>query len=263
MAGIEARMKETDDTLESALSMLAVTDTGRVRDRNEDTLYASPDRGLAILADGMGGANAGEVASRMAVDILSSQLRDVDFRQRESAAVIRYLHELILMTNQVVYQTSRADLRYTGMGTTLVMGCFADHRLYLAHMGDSRAYLLRAGRLKRLTRDHSPLQDLLDSGCATQEEIQLAAQKNLVNRALGVYSRVDPEIHVHDILAGDIYLFCSDGLTDMVSDETIAQTLRTLGMDLFQAGMQFIHLANDNGGMDNVSVILVKIRDDS
>jgi protein phosphatase len=256
-------MGQANDVSESTLYMLAVTDTGRVRDRNEDTLYANPDRGLAILADGMGGANAGEVASRMTIDILSSQLRDVDFRHREPAAVIRYLHELILMTNQVVYQTSRADFRYAGMGTTLVMGCFADRRLYLAHMGDSRAYLLRAGQLKRLTRDHSPLQDLIDSGCATQEEIQLAAQKNLVNRAIGVYLRADPEIHVHEVMAGDLYLFCSDGLTDMVSDEEIAQTLRILGMDLFQAGMQFIHLANDNGGMDNVSVILVKIRDAS
>jgi protein phosphatase len=250
-----------ENSWESALEMFAMTDTGLVRARNEDAIYANPAQGLVILADGMGGANAGDVASGMTIDILSKTLGAVNFQEQTPQAAVQYLYERIWETNQAVHQASRSHFQYAGMGATLVTGCFTPTYLYTAHMGDARAYRLRAGQLGRLTRDHSPTQELIDSGLITEAEVRHLG-KNLVNRAIGVHAEADPEFHVYDVQAGDIYLFCSDGLNNMVDDRDIAHTLQIPGAGLPRIGAQLVHLANHNGGMDNISVILVKIHDD-
>jgi protein phosphatase len=171
---------------------------------------------------------------------------------------VQYLYERIQEVNQIVHRASLEQQKYAGMGTTLVMGCFVNSYLYTAHAGDSRAYRLRGRQLERLTRDHSPTQALIDSGIATEAEIRNSFRNNLVNLAIGVYPETTPEFHVYNVMKGDIYLFCSDGLTDMVEDRDIAHILQTPGIDLFQAGVRLIRLANHHGGMDNISIILVK-----
>lgn len=245
--------------LANALEIVTLTDPGQVRSHNEDAVFANPGRGLVILADGMGGYNAGEVASGMTITLLAEHLGRLDFQQMTPELVEQQLRERIQLANQAIYQASNSQPQYAGMGTTLVLGCFADDRLVLAHVGDSRCYRLRLGALERLTRDHSLLQEQIDCGMITEAEARYSQNKNLVTRALGVEAVVEPEFTGYDVHPGDIYLFCSDGLNDMVDEEDMSLTLQTMAANLPLAGAQLIQQANDNGGRDNVSVILVKI----
>ncbi len=245
--------------LNDALQVFALTDPGLVRNHNEDAVFADPGKGLVILADGMGGYNAGEVASGMAVTLLSGRLGGPAFQRMLPDALEHPLQEAILSVNQAIHQAAQCEPQYAGMGTTLVLGLFCDDRLLLVHVGDSRCYRLRQGHLERLTRDHSLLQEQIDSGLLSEEEARHSRNRNLVTRALGVESMVEPEFNRYDVEVGDIYLLCSDGLNDMVEQDDIALTLQTLAANLPLAGEQLVQLANDNGGRDNVSVILVKI----
>jgi protein phosphatase len=145
------------------------------------------------------------------------------------------------------------------MGTTLVVCLFYDNKVMVAHIGDSRLYLLRGGKFKQVTRDHSLLQEQIDSGLLTAEQAKHAQHKNLVTRALGIEAAVDPEIHEYQVRRGDLFLLCSDGLCDMVDDEDISLTMQALGANLKLAAQQLVQMANDNGGKDNVSVILVRV----
>ncbi|MBI2315949.1 MAG: serine/threonine-protein phosphatase, partial [Betaproteobacteria bacterium] len=166
----------------------------------------------------------------------------------------------IAKANTSIYQASQSQPQYAGMGTTLVVALFYDNRVTIAHIGDSRLYLLRDGEFKQVTKDHSLLQEQIDSGMLTREQARHSANKNLVTRALGIDATVEPEIHDYDTRPGDIYLLCSDGLCDMVSDEDIEMVLQTLGANLKLCVQQLIQMANDNGGRDNVSVMLVRVR---
>lgn len=247
--------------LSDVLDMIAVTDTGLVRDCNEDAVFVHPDHGLVLLADGMGGCNAGEVASNMAVVLLARKLSQIDFASMAPEESLRLISEQIEETNQIIYQTSIDQLKYSGMGTTLVAGCFADNRLYVAHLGDSRAYRLRNGQLTRLTHDHSPIQTLIDTGLLTEEVARRSYGKHLVSRALGIVHQVEPECHVHEVEVGDLYLLCSDGLVDMVDDAEITRILMTPNQRLFESAEKLVHRANGNGGLDNISLILVQVND--
>ncbi|MBL8483864.1 MAG: serine/threonine-protein phosphatase, partial [Rhodocyclaceae bacterium] len=162
--------------------------------------------------------------------------------------------------NSAIYQAAQSQPQYAGMGTTLVAAMFYDNTMTVAHIGDSRLYRLRGDDFRALTRDHSLLQEQIDSGMITPEEARRSLNKNLVTRALGVDPVVEPEIHDYEVLPGDIYLLCSDGLNDMVDDEEIALTLQALGANLELAANQLVQMANDNGGRDNVSVILVRVQ---
>jgi protein phosphatase len=148
------------------------------------------------------------------------------------------------------------------MGTTLVAAVFYDNKVSVAHIGDSRLYRLRGEKFEQLTRDHSLLQEQIDSGMITPEQAKFSQNKNLVTRALGIDPTVEPELHVYPTELGDIYLLCSDGLNDMVSDVDIGMTLQTLSANLRLAAQQLVQMANDNGGRDNVSVILVRVARD-
>lgn len=253
--------------LDSVLEIVTRTDPGKVRSNNEDSVLANAACGMVVLADGMGGYNAGEVASGMATSMLGEQLEQA-FAQRETGATLAAtlssthatLEAGVAETNRAIFAAAQSQAQYAGMGTTLVIGVFQGKQLTIAHIGDSRVYRLREKDFVQLTRDHSWLEEKIASGLLTREQAQLSRNKNLVTRAVGVDAQVSPEIHDFEVISDDIYLFCSDGLNDMVADEDIATTLSTLSANLELCALQLIQLANDNGGRDNVSVILVKVK---
>lgn len=253
--------------LSEALEIVVKTDPGMVRSHNEDSVFGNPVGGLVILADGMGGYNAGEVASGMATTVLATELEEAfALRQpyeMDAAAGRPWAHTAIFdkvaQTNASIFNAAESQPQYAGMGTTLVLAAFYDNTVTVAHIGDSRLYRLRGGAFEQITRDHSLLQEQIDAGMITPEEARHSQNKNLVTRALGVDPEVETELHDYPAQVGDIYLLCSDGLNDMVEDEEIALTLQALGANLELAAMQLIEMANDNGGRDNVSVILVKV----
>ncbi|MFH1871238.1 MAG: Stp1/IreP family PP2C-type Ser/Thr phosphatase [Pseudomonadota bacterium] len=237
-----------------------------VRSNNEDAVMANAESGFAVLADGMGGYNAGEVASGMATTMLGSELPKA-FLEREPSSMVggRSWAEVTLemqmgLVNSAIYQSSQTQPQYAGMGTTLVVAVFHDNKVTVGHIGDSRMYRLRGEDFQQITRDHSLLQEQLDAGLITPEQARHSQNKNLVTRAVGIDPEVAAEIHDHAVIPGDVYLLCSDGLNDMVEDDEIAMTLGALSANLELCAMQLIQMANDNGGRDNVSVILVKVK---
>ena len=253
--------------LTQVLEIASCTDPGMVRSHNEDSIASDAASGLVVLADGMGGYNAGEVASGMATTVITTEMRqllakvrpfDVDPDSNGSIA-LRLVRDQVKKANTSIFQAAQSQPQYAGMGTTLVVCLFYDNRVLVAHLGDSRLYRQRGDDFRQITRDHSLLQEQIDSGLITAEQAQHAQHKNLVTRALGIDPSVDPEIHEYDASARDIYLLCSDGLCDMVGDDDIGTTLRELGANLELAAQQLVQMANDNGGRDNVSVILVRI----
>lgn len=255
------------NSLSDTLEIVVRTDPGMVRGHNEDAVFANPNQGLAILADGMGGYNAGEVASGMATTLLSTEFETAfnltEPYQTDSGTGKPFAHRCIVdkvaASNSAIFSAAESQPQYAGMGTTLVMALFYDNQVTVAHIGDSRLYRLRGTEFGAITRDHSLLQEQLDSGMISLEEARHSQNKNLVTRALGVDPEVETEIHDYEVLPGDIYLLCSDGLNDMVEDEEIQLTLQMLGANLDLAATQLIQMANDNGGRDNISVILVKV----
>lgn len=240
----------------------AAVDTGRARSNNEDSVNVVEDAALAVLADGMGGYNAGEVASSMATGFVGSELgrwlREAS-AQATDPEVRRAMDICVDNANRAIFNAANSNPQYAGMGTTLVVAVFRDARLLVGHVGDSRAYRLRGGRLLQITRDHSLLQEQIDAGLISPEQAAFSANKNLVTRAVGVEDTVLLETHQHDVLAGDVYLLCSDGLSDMLDDAAIGQIM--LGHEtLAGACAALIEAANDAGGKDNISVVLARAR---
>jgi PPM family protein phosphatase len=256
--------------LSQALEIASCTDAGIVRSHNEDSIAADASKGLVVLADGMGGYNAGEVASGMATTVITTELQHLleerPAHERDPATgrarAEMLLREQIAKANTSIYQAAQSQPQYAGMGTTLVAALLHDNKITVAHIGDSRLYRLRGEDFTQVTRDHSLLQEQIDSGMITPEQAKYSQNKNLVTRALGIDATVEPELHEYDTQVGDIYLLCSDGLNDMVSDEDMGMTLQTLAANLQLAAQQLVQMANDNGGRDNVSVILVRIARD-
>ena len=253
--------------LSQALQAASLTDPGRVRDHNEDCIESRPEIGLFVLADGMGGYNAGEVASGMATSLIADglletwKMREVQRLGRDEAMALsdRLIREQITRANSAIFTTSQNNPECAGMGTTLVVTLFYDNFLTVAHIGDSRLYRLRGETMEQVTRDHSLLQEQLDSGLITPEEAKLSQNKNLVTRALGIDPTVEPELHVYETAPEDIYLLCSDGLSDMVEDEEIRLTMITLKTNPSLTVQQLIQAANDNGGRDNISAMLIRV----
>jgi len=252
--------------LADALEMVARTDPGMIRSHNEDAIYADADLGVAILADGMGGYNAGEVASGLATARLAEDMAGVinspgvqGEALNDASIVEEHIVNEVKAANLAIFNAAQSCSQYTGMGTTLVMAWFYDNRMSVAHVGDSRLYRLRGECFEQLTRDHSLLQEQLDNGIITAEQARYAENRNLVTRALGVDPEVEVEVNDYDVRLGDIVLLCSDGLNDMVEDDDIAVTLQTMGSNLAFAADHLVHLSNANGGRDNVSVILVRV----
>ncbi len=255
--------------LRGKIRSVGLSDVGRVREHNEDTIGVDADIGLLVLADGMGGYNAGEVASGIAVKTIMSLVKEAFERQDMSApdgetglsrpSIV--LRDAIMRANKIIHQTAKTQPQCEGMGTTVVACLFSDNKISVAHVGDSRLYRLRGNRYEQMTLDHSLLQELVDRGFYSQAEAQRATNKNYVTRALGVEPTVDVEIHEYPVNKGDYYLLCSDGLSDMVEDEDIHLTISTFGANLETIAKQLIQLSNDNGGRDNISIVLAHVTD--
>lgn len=247
------------------LQIAAKTDTGRIRAQNEDAVAVSATHGIAVVADGMGGYNAGEIASGMASvifkEILEEKLRDVqwDWRGSHTKLLRQWVIESVEHANSTIYQSATIEPEYSGMGTTLVASFFHHDKVIVAHVGDSRAYRLRRGTLEQITRDHSVLQEQIDAGLISEENARFAPNRNLVTRAVGVGLAINVETREFLTEVDDLYLLCSDGLTDMVTAEEVNQILMRDDLDLDAACRSLIDAANHNGGRDNISVILVKL----
>ena len=255
--------------LQGKLNCVGVSDAGRIREHNEDTIGTDADIGLVVLADGMGGYKAGEVASGIAVRTVMSLLKEAvereDLAQRDPESGLSrpgiLLRDAIHRANKVIYQTARTQANCEGMGTTVVAGLFFDDKLTIAHVGDSRLYRLRGTEFRQVTQDHSLLQELVSRGFYTPEEAQRAAAKNYVTRALGVEPTVEVDVTEIPVDKDDVFLLCSDGLSDMVDDDDIQLTISTFGANLRTLARQLVLLGNDNGGRDNISIVLVKVLD--
>lgn len=241
----------------------AQTDPGLTRPNNEDCFLFDKSCGVAVLADGMGGYSAGEVASSMAATSIATELtrclsRGEPLNQADD--LCRLLARSVGKANQEILQAAAGNPNYKSMGTTVVVGVFQEDRLFLTHVGDSRCYRLRGGVLSQITKDHSMLQEQVDAGLMTRARAAHAPGRNLLTRALGVESRLPLEVKIHPVEAGDLYLMCSDGLTDMVDDASIA-ILMSEATDIAQRASALIHLANAKGGRDNVTVMLIHAMD--
>lgn len=239
----------------------AKTDPGRARSNNEDSVVFDESTALMVLADGMGGYNAGEIASGMATAFIKSEFSRWLSEAGDAAPlreVRRAMEICVDNANLSIFNSANSNTQYAGMGTTLVVGVFRNDKLLLGHIGDSRCYRYRSGALVQITKDHSLLQEQLDAGLITPEQAATSSIKNLVTRALGVEEMVMLEINEHHVEADDIYVMCSDGLSDMVDDATIAKIIGDRTGFLALAG-QLIDAANGNGGRDNISVILAAV----
>ena len=254
-------------SLRTRVQSLGLSDTGKVREHNEDAIASDSDIGLYVLADGMGGYNAGEVASGIAVKTIANLVRE-SFLAMELDGVDKatglhrpgiILRDAIARANKIIHQTSKSQSQCEGMGTTVAAVLFHDNRVTVAHVGDSRVYRLRQNTFEQLTMDHSLLQELVDRGFYSPEEAQRATNKNYVTRALGVEATVNIEVHEFPVQVDDWLVLCSDGLTDMVEDEDIHLTISTFSGSLDTVCRQLVQLANDSGGRDNISVLTARV----
>jgi serine/threonine protein phosphatase PrpC len=252
-------MQEPDPTM-ILYEFSALSDPGLLRDNNEDAVTFDAETRLAVLADGMGGYNAGEIASNMTTTFIKTELVRwlSEVGKRAGAKEVKRALEICVdNANRAVFNSANTNPQYAGMGTTLVLAVFQETRVIVGHVGDSRCYLFRGGELYQITRDHSLLQEQLDAGLITPEEAAVSLNKNLVTRALGVEESVALEAHEHPLEPNDLYLMCSDGLTDMVSDSQIAKIL-ALQESLDLKAARLVETANANGGRDNISVLLAQ-----
>ena len=230
----------------------AVTDPGRRRRRNEDSYVIEPP--LFAIADGMGGAQAGEVASRLATVALKESGTEASGEER--------IFDLIQEANRRVYDRSSTDPNTSGMGTTITVALVENERVAFGHVGDSRAYLIREATMEQLTEDHSLVNELLKTGRLSREEAESHPQRSVITRALGTDPDVDVDTFTVEPHAGDVFLICSDGLTTMVSDEAILDVVEEHRGRLERAAKELVKLANKAGGEDNITVVAFELTDE-
>lgn len=241
--------------LRYALEVAARSDRGRVRKFNEDSVATDAARGFVALADGMATAKGADVAAQLATQTLVGQLVTAQNIAPRAAA-----HAAFAAANRAIRERVRADPGLAGMGTTLSAAWFRGDRVCIAHVGDSRVYRWRQGRIERLTTDHSFVQAQLAAGQMTTDEARASKSRHLVMRALGAEDQVAPDLGEHEVIADDIYILCTDGLHDLVDDADLANALEVLEPNLDLAASTLVTLANDRGGRDNISVILVRAK---
>ncbi len=237
------------------------TDPGRARENNEDSVTYDGAAQIAVLADGMGGYNAGEIASGMATAFIKSEMSRwlAEAGGHAKAREIRRALEICVdNANRSIFNAANSNPQYHGMGTTLVVAVFQDSKMLLGHIGDSRCYRLRAGAFEQITKDHSLLQEQIDAGLLTLEQAANSTYKNLVTRALGVDDTVLLDLSEYEVQPGDLYVMCSDGLSDMVDDAEIANIVDG-EQTMDEKCDALIDAANRHGGRDNISVLLVQV----
>jgi PPM family protein phosphatase len=255
--------------LAPAVEIAGVTHVGRLRKRNEDAIDWDARLGVAMIADGMGGSQGGDVASRTALQSIKDDLRRAfaDATRHGSRAHTREVRgalvvELVRRANQGVRKSASRDNRLHGMGTTLVMALVGPGFLTVAHVGDSRLYRVRDAQIERLTDDHSVVQELVDRGQMSASQAARSRHRNVITRAIGKSQDVTVDVAHHPIAAGDVFMLCSDGLTNMLSDTAIAAALAAHRHDLHAAARNAVDSANESGGRDNVSVVLIRVMDE-
>lgn len=248
---------------QSQVTITGCTDTGIRRKHNQDHIGYKQNPGIAVLADGMGGHQAGEVAAHMAVELIVDKLHNL-IELKSSAPItdsrlLELVSDSITQSNKEIYEASHADENHKGMGTTVVAAIVEGAYIYAAHVGDSRLYLYREQELRRITKDHSLVQSLIDKGFYTEREARNASIGNVVTRSLGNKPEVEVDTRRIEMEVGDVFLLCSDGLTDMVADWQIAEVINENSMDLDKTVKELVDLANKSGGKDNISVILILV----
>jgi len=247
----------------------ARTDVGRKRQGNEDSLCVAPDLGLYVVADGMGGHAAGEVASRLAVDTIRECMQkylggaDLAIQGQPIATCSReatFLLSSIQVANRMIFDAAQGRREYRGMGTTLVSVLAVNNNVALAHVGDSRIYRIRDDRIVQLSRDHSVVQQQVDRGILSAEEAHESQYRHLITRALGLKESVEVDLTEEPVLPGDILLLCSDGLSDLLEDEEILAIVKEHADDLEKACQALVDRANYKGGDDNITAVLIEAR---
>jgi len=233
----------------------ARTSVGRVRSSNEDAFGYQPEHGIYVVCDGMGGAAGGEIASRMAVDVVLQWMSAAAGTQPPAER----LHEAIAQANRTVLERADREPGLSGMGTTLVALLLGDNSALVAHAGDSRCYRLRAGKLERLTQDHSLVDEQMRLGAMTAEEAERSPFRSVITRAIGTQTSVTEDVAEMKVEAGDVFLLCTDGLTREVDEASIARILGA-GKDAERAAQSLVDAAVEAGGRDNVTAVVVQIR---
>lgn len=232
----------------------AITDTGKKRKINEDSFHCDPEKGIFIVADGMGGHLAGEEASRIAVKTISK------FFSNSSHNIEQIIEKSINTSNSIIFSKSEIDSKYKGMGTTVTICIFKNNSIFVGHVGDSRLYRFRKHELEMLTEDHSKVWEFYKMGIISKEEIRTHPYKSIITRGVGIKNEVSSDIFIiNDVMPEDVYLICSDGLTDMVQDNTIREVLDQNDSSIKDRLQYLVGLANQYGGKDNITAILFEL----
>jgi protein phosphatase len=251
-------VEQTHDSqmIPTPIRVAARSDTGKVREINEDAVATLPDFGVVVLADGMGGHNAGEVASLLAVETIATSLLSSTQAADRPPSIV----PVIESANRAIRELIEQQPELEGMATTVALGWFHDGLIQFGHVGDSRIYRLREGSLQQLTRDHSMIQELVDQGVfgSLEEAHASGVRNNILTRGIGVEPSVEVDEGTETLHQGDIYLICSDGLSNMVTDPVMEQVLRQYRQDLEGASNRLLELALENGGQDNISLVLAQ-----
>jgi PPM family protein phosphatase len=246
------------------IAACGISDPGLVRQNNEDVWAEVPANGFYVLADGMGGHQAGEVAAREAVNALCETVKETLESVREPLSLddlCLFIEHAIERVNGMVYQLGQKEEELRGMGTTLCCMLFHAHGLVYAHVGDSRIYRLRDKKLKQLTKDHSLLRELVDLGQLSESQATDFLYKNIITKAVGTEPYVKPSVLKTEVVDGDLFMMCSDGLSDLLSKVEIETILNKSGT-IEDAAKKLVQLANDKGGHDNVTVVIAKVKED-
>jgi len=238
--------------------LFSKTDTGRVRSSNQDAVSSGFFEGgcWGVVCDGMGGANGGDIASTLAVETIGSTLSDFLMDDMSGNAVRQLIEDAVNNANLEIFRRSRLDPALTGMGTTVVCAVVMGDTLYIAHAGDSRAYLISKSGINQVTRDHSMVQELVDLGKLTQEEARNHPRKNIITRALGVYHEISVDHTESTLSAGDTVLLCSDGLSNCVEDDRLREMACSIPADELCGA--YVDEANKNGGFDNITALIIR-----
>ena len=240
------------------MESFSITDTGRVRNSNQDSVFCEENTvgvfpNLFLVADGMGGHNAGDLASKTCIDTFVERIREGKKRTPVGA-----MEDAVKFANRAIMDKAGEDPKFKGMGTTLVGMTIENNVAYIINIGDSRLYQIRDG-IKQITTDHSLVEEMVMSGEIGKEQMRTHPNKNIITRALGTMPNPKPDCFELDVMPGDVYLLCSDGLSNMIDDREIEGIIRENAGSLSDAGKKLIDVANDAGGKDNISAVLIKI----
>lgn len=237
-----------------------MTDVGRVRENNEDAfqieLEPKSDAALCVVCDGMGGAKAGNIASQMATEVFMAKMKAGDFAALDGKALARLMSEAVECANRAIHERAQNDKNYSGMGTTLVAAALCGQTATILNVGDSRAYHIDQNGISRVTRDHSLVEDMLQLGEITELEAREHPNKNLITRAVGTDPSISGDLYTIDLQKGDFLLLCSDGLSNLVSEQEMLYEV-LYGGDAASAAARLCEIANTRGGFDNITVVLM------